>query len=347
MKVHITIFSLLLLMAGCGDDVNQNNESSENGKTVPVYAKQLHPTTFRHYLNIQGTVESDKTIFISPKTSATVEEVLVHAGDDVQRGDLLARLDGEITRSQVQEVKTRLELAEDLFERQKNLREQDIGSEVEFLQAKNQVESLRDQLSTLQEQYENYSIRATIGGTVNQVMLKEGETVGPTEPVFQIANSEDLKITAEISEAYITRVDKTDSVQVSFTSIDESFHKTLDVVSRVIDASNRTFRVEVDVPEMDTQIRPNMIAKLRINDFSRDNQIVVPVNTVQEGNSSNYLFVAEQGDGGWIAVQREVVPGLSYWNEIIIEEGLNPGDLLITTGYQDVVDGAAISIRKN
>lgn len=348
MKVHYITFSLLLVLAGCGNGGTENTESKKDD-AVPVYIQELQPGTFRHFLNIQGTVESDKTIFISPKTSATVEEVLVQAGDEVQQGALLARLDGEITRSQIEEVQTQLDLAEDLYQRQQNLREQNIGSEVELLQAENRVESLQKQLSTLREQFENYSIRATIGGTVNQVMLKEGETVRPTEPVFQIANSQDLKITAEVSEAYITRVDKTDSVFVSFTSIADSLHKTLDVVSRVIDESNRTFRIEVDVPEMDTdtQIRPNMIAKLQINDFSRNNQIVVPVNTVQEGNNSNYVFVAEQSNDGWIAVQKEVTTGLSYGNEIIIEEGLNPGDRLITTGYNEVVDGAAISISEN
>lgn len=346
MKVHFAIISLLLFLAGCGNGENENNEP-KNYDAVPVYTQELQPTTFNHYLNIQGTVESDKTIFVSPKTSATVEEVFVHAGDEVHRGDLLARLDGEITRSQIDEIQTQLDLAQNLYERRRNLREQKIGSEVELLQAENQVESLQKQLSTLREQFENYSVRATIGGTVNQVMLKEGETVGPTAPVFQIANSQDLKVTAEISEAYITQVDKTDSVLVSFTSIDEAFHKTLDVVSKVIDASNRTFRIEVDVPGTDNLIRPNMIAKLRINDFSRDNQIVGPINSVREGNNSHFVYVTKQSDEGWIAVQREVVTGLSYGNEIIIEKGLNPGDLLITTGYNDVVDGAAISIEEN
>lgn len=346
MKYSFTIITLLFVLAGCGNGP-ETAGSDQPENAVPVYVQELQPTTFRHYLNVQGTVESDKTIMISPKASATVEEVLVRAGERVDRGAVLARLDGEITRSQIQEVETQLELARTLYERQKNLREQDIGSEVEFLQARNQVESLENQLATLREQFENYTIRATIGGTVNRVMLKEGEMVGPTAPVFQLSNSEALEVISQISEAYITRVERTDSVEIGFTSIDETINKTLDVVSNVIDASNRTFEVKTDISSLDGLIRPNMIAKLKINDISEPNQIVVPVNTVQEANETSYVFVAEEGDNGWTAVQREVVPGMSYGNELVIKEGLNPGDLLITTGYAEVVDGDSISIKES
>lgn len=347
MKYSLKIIALLLFLAGCGNGPESESAESQPENEVPVYVQELQPTMFRHYLNVQGTVESDKTIMVTPKTSATVEQILVSAGDSVERGDVLARLEGEITRSQIREVETQLELAETLFERQQNLREQDIGSEVEFLQARNQVQSLENQLATLREQFENYTIRATIAGTVNRVMLKEGEMVGPTAPVFQLSNSEALDVTSQISEAYITRVERTDSVEISFTSIDEIIEKELDVVSNVINASNRTFEVKINITSLDGLIRPNMIAKLKINDISETNQIVVPVNTVQEANEISYVFVAEENNGEWIAVQKEVVPGMSYGNDLVIQEGLNPGDHLITTGYTEVVDGDPITIKEN
>lgn len=346
MKSHIALFALLLFISGCGN--GEPDESTENRRNAtPVYVDEVQRTDFRHYINVLGSVESDKTIMISPKVSATVNEVLVRAGQQVAKGDVLARLDGEITRSQIREVQTQLDLAENLLERQSNLRDQDIGSEVEFLQAQNQVESLQRQLATLNEQYENYTIRATISGTVDLVDMKVGETVGPGMPVIQLANSDALKVTARVSEAYITRITQTDSVEISFPSINETIKKQLDVVSRAINASNRTFGVEIFIPDGSEHIRPNMMAQVRINDLTLNDQIVVPANTVQQANSKSFVFLAEETDGGWIAINREVTTGYNYNNDLVITGGLDTGDRLITSGYANLSDRASISIQEN
>lgn len=348
MKSQLTLLALFLMFTACGNggqDANGDNQNLRN--TIPVHVEELQLSEFRHFVNVQGDVESDKTIMITPKLTATVVEILVRAGNDVKKGDVLARLDGDITRSQIKEVETQLELAKTLFERQKNLREQGIGSEVEFLQSKTQYEAANNQLSTLKEQYENYTVRAPISGTINYVGLKVGETVGPNEPVFQLANSDALKITAEVSEAYITRIDQTDSVEISFPSLDVVITKKLDVVSKVINPSNRTFRIEVYIPNQGGQIRPNMMAKLKINDVTLKNQIVVPVNTIQQALGTNYAFVAEENEDGWIASLKEVTFSQSYNNDLVITDGLQAGDLLITAGYANLSDGDAISIQEN
>ena len=347
MKSNVTLLALILFISACGNGGEDENAANEPERaTTPVHIQELQPSDFRHYINIQGDVESDKTIMITPKATATVDEILIRAGDEVQQGDVLARLDGEITRSQIKEVETQLELAKTLFERQQNLREQNIGSEVEFLQSKTQYESAKNQLTTLTEQYENYTIRATISGTVDQVTLKVGETVGPNAPVFQLTNSDALKVTASVSEAYILRVDQTDSVDISFSSIDEVISTRLDVVSKAINPSNRTFGVEIYIPNNDGNIRPNMMARVRINDLTLRDQIVVPSNTVQKANQVSYVYVAEETDTGWIATRKEVSPSQSYSNDLVIEEGLEAGDLLITAGYADLADGQPISIQE-
>ncbi|HET8866067.1 MAG TPA: efflux RND transporter periplasmic adaptor subunit [Gracilimonas sp.] len=347
MKFHITLLALVLFISACGNGGQNEDEANEPQQAAtPVYIQKLQPSDFRHYVSVQGDVESDKTIMISPKTTATVEEIQIRTGDNVQKGDVLARLDGEITRSQITEVETQLELAKTLFERQQNLREQNIGSEVEFLQAKTQYESAKNQLATLTEQYEDYTIRATISGTVDQVNLKVGETVGPNAPVFQISNSEALKVIASVSEAYILRVDQSDSVDISFSSLDEVISKKLDVVSKAINPSNRTFVVEINIPNNSGNIRPNMMASVKINDLTLRDQIVVPSNTVQNANQISYVYVAEETDAGWIASRKEVIPSQSYNNDLVIEEGLNAGDLLITDGYTDLADGQPISIQE-
>lgn len=346
MKPQFILLSLLLLVSACNNGETEEVRQNSNINATPVYVEELKPATFRHYVTVLGDVESDKTIMITPKVTATVEEILVRAGDDVKKGAILAKLDGKITRSQLQEAKSQFELAQTLYERQKNLSSQNIGSEVELLQSKTQYESAKNSLATLTEQYENYTISASISGTLNMVNLKVGETVGPGTAVFQLANSEALKVRAEISEAYITRIDQTDSAEIVFPSLGETITKKVDVVSKVINASNRTFGVEIYIPEANANIRPNMMARVKINDVVLRNQIVVPVNTIQKANNKSHVFVAIETDKGWTAAQREVTTAQSYNNDIVIREGLEYGDLLIITGYADLSDGQPIAIQE-
>ncbi|MDZ7658753.1 efflux RND transporter periplasmic adaptor subunit [Fodinibius sp.] len=344
-KLFVLAFSTLIFVSACGN--GPATENQEENDAVAVTIEEIQPSTFKHYLNIQGTVESDKTISITPKVTATVEEINVQAGDQVEKGTVLARLDGEVTRTQIEEVKTRLKLAETRYERQKNLREDNIGSEIQLLEVETQVRSLENQLATLQEQFEYYTIRATIGGTVNRVMLKEGETAVPSSPAFQIANAEALKVTAEISEAYITRIDRTDSVRVRFPSLNREITKTIDVVSKVIDPSNRTFSIEIYISNLDETVRPNMLAKLRVNDVTRANEVVVPLNAVQQPEGDAFVYLAKQGDPSWIASRQSIELGLSYNDQILIEEGLRPGDRLVTVGYNALSDQTPIAIQEN
>lgn len=344
-KLLAIALSSLMFLSACNSETAVENEDENN--VVNVNVEEVTPSTFNHYLNIQGTVESDKTISITPKTTATVEEITVQAGDVVEKGDVLARLDGEVTRTQIEEVKSQLKLAETRYERQKNLREDNIGSEIQLLEIETQVRSLENQLATLQEQYDNYVMRATIGGTVNRVFIKEGENVGPNGPSFQIANAEALKVTAEISESYINRVETTDSVTITLPSIDREITKPIDVVSKVIDPANRTFGIEVYIPNMDGMVRPNMMAKLKVNDYQRNNVLTVPINVVQSTNEGGYIYLAEESESGWVAKQQSVVTGNSYNENIIIEEGLQSGDQIITVGYNNLNDGDQISIQKN
>lgn len=345
MKKLLTIaLAVVVLTSACNNGPTPENNGDD---AVAVNVAEVTPSTFNHYLNIQGTVESDKTISISPKSTATVEQINVKAGDVVEKGAVLAKLDGEVTRTQIEEVKTQLRLAETRYERQKNLREDNIGSEIQLLEAETQVKSLENQLATLQEQYDNYTIKATIGGTVNRVMIKEGESANPAVPAFQIANSEALKVTAEISESYINRIERTDSITITLPSIDRQISKQIDVVSKVIDPANRTFAIEIYIPNIDGMVRPNMLAKLKINDYQRENVLIVPINVVQTTNDEGYLYVAEQTESGWTASQRSVTTGASYQDKIIVEEGLEPGDRIIRVGYNSLNDGDLISIQEN
>lgn len=351
MKNYYLLLSLLVLFIGCeskGNSSDENSTANANSQdAVPVSVEQVQPSSFNHYISIQGAVESDKTIMISPKASGTVEEVLVEAGDRVRKGQVLARLDGEITKSQINEVKTQLELARTMYERRKNLRDKDIGSEIQFLQAKNNVASLESQLATLREQYENYQIKTSIGGRLSRVTIKEGENVGPSVPVFQVANSSALKVTAEVSESYLSTVDETDSVTISFPSVNEQLTKRIDVVSEVIDPANRTFSIEVFIDNDGGKIRPNMLAKLKINDYTRHDVLTTSLNNINKSNGDGFLYVVEETDGGLRAQKQTVQTGASYGEGVIITGGLSVGDRIITVGGNSVSDSDPITIVEN
>ena len=348
MKSKTSIIVLLLLLGACGNgDKEVISSEQSNDKKVSVYVEEIQPSTFRHYLNIQGDVESDNTIMITPEVNATVEKINVRLGDKVKKNDVLAELDGKITKSQIKQVESQLELSKTIYERQKNLRNQNIGSEVDFLQAKTQYESAQSQLNTLSEQLGNYTIRATISGVVNQVNVKVGENVSPAASAFQLANSTSLKVTAEVSERYITTVDEKDSVEISFPSLQTSVKKRLNVVSKVINSSNRTFEVEIYITDLNGSIRPNMMASLKINDIILKDKIVVPLNTVQKANNESFVYVAKKSDNGMQAIKRTVTLGDTYNNSIVVETGLEAGEKLINAGYTELFDKALISIQEN
>jgi|AntRauTorcE11898_2_1112593.scaffolds.fasta_scaffold11680_2 RND family efflux transporter MFP subunit len=345
---------LVIFTAACGGDNaasdradNTAADDSSSVKGTPVSVRQIMPSTFRHFINVQGSVESDKTIMISPKVSGTVEGVMVNAGEQVQRDQALAQLDGQVTQSRINELKTNLKLARDVFQRRKNLREKNIGSEVEFLKAQNKVESLESQLATLREQFGNFTIRTSISGRVSQVNIKEGESVSSGRPVFQVANAQALKVKADVSEAYLSTVDEKDSVVVSFSSINEQINGRLDVVNEVIDPSNRTFGIEVVIPSLENKIRPNMLAKLKINDITKRNALVASINNVQQNQGTNYLYRAEKTDSSWVAKRQQVSLGDIYNEHVIITEGLSAGDYIITAGDNGLGDDVPIRIVNN
>ncbi len=346
MKHHITlIIAFILLFAGCQNSNENNNTDSILDKAVPVYVEELKPQTFRHYLRVQGNVDSDNTIAIMPKMGGTVLEIHAKAGDVVKAGQVLAVLDGEIIKKQIKAIDTQLTLAEDMYQRQSKLREDNIGSEVEYLQIKTQVESLRDQKATLQEQYDNFVIRATIDGTIDRATLKLGETVGAERLAFQIVNSNDLKVIAELSESYINTLEESNEVEITFPSLDTKITTNIDVISRVINPFNRTFTIEIKIPNENGKIRPNMTSTLRINDYTAHNQMVIPANSLQISNGDRFVYVAVKDGDYWVAKRRDVKEGISAGNDLVITEGLQPGDLLITTGYNSISDNDYILIK--
>jgi len=372
---HIQVFAILgiLLIAGCApkdkraqlaklerqrDRLNQQIEklkseigpadeaAAQEGKTTYVAVQQISLSSFRHFIKVQGRVESDNNILIPAQTSGLVKKIYVDEGDRVSRGMLLAELDGAILEKSIAEVANSLELARTIFERQKRLWDKNIGSEIEFLRAKNTKENLEKKLETLEEQLKLTMITSPIGGTVDDILIKEGEMAGAGRGAIRIVQLSQLKITASLSENNISRVKRGDIVHVAVPVAGEELDLTISAVSQVIDPDNRTFEIEIEIPRDVKQLKPNMLAVVTVNDYTNHQALVVAQNIIQRTGDQKFVFAATDDNGQWIAQKRIIREGESYGGKTEITEGLQEGDLIITFGFQNLADGQPIAVEK-
>jgi RND family efflux transporter MFP subunit len=313
-------------------------------KLMYVAVKQTNPLVFQHFIKVQGTVESDNNILIPSQTSGIVKKILVDEGDRVTKGQLLAELDGAIYESSIAEMENALDLANTIFERRKRLWDKNIGSEIEFLQAKNNKENLEKRLETLNEQYQLTKITSPINGTVDDIMIKEGEMAAAGRGAIRIVQLSRLKIVAALSENHISRIKKNDIVSVEIPVLGLNFENSIGSVSQVIDPDNRTFDIEIEVPREQKNIKPNMLAVVTITDYTNPQAIVVPQNIIQKTGTENFLFSATKENGRWIASRKVVQTGENYNDRVEILAGINPGDFVVISGFQNLADGQRVSV---
>lgn len=323
-------------------------EGGEAPQEALAYVRgiEVRPTLFQHFIQAQGTVESDNNILIPAQSNGVVKKIHVRQGDSVRQGQLLAELDGAILESGIAELEHGLELATTIYERQDRLWKKNIGSELDYLTAKNNKEGLERKLETLQEQFKLTKIHAPINGTVDDVLIKEGEMAPAGFGTIRIVQLSQLKLKASLSENLISNVKRGDTVHVQIPVADREMELTIDAVSQVIDPNNRTFQIEIRIPAREKGLKPNMLAVITINDYSNPEALTVPQNVVQESGSESFLFVAEERDGGWIAQRRAVVSGENYGEQLEINEGLSAGEFVVTFGFQNLADGQPVSINR-
>merc|ERR1711916_10761 len=246
-------------------------------------------------------------------------------------------------RRNIQEVETQLELATIMFEKQKNLWEKEIGTEVQFLTAKNQKESLERRLETLREQQALSLVRAPISGTVDQLMSRTGETVGAGQPILMLVNNQDLSLKAEVSETYAPYIRRGDQVKVTFSILDRSFEAKVKRVGETINPTNRTFTVEVDLPRS-RDLKPNMYGQIAINDRTMEDAITVPQSLIQKSDDGEFVYVVEEQGGKWFARRRVIRTGLAYDGKVEVTDGLTAGQRLVVTGYTTLSDGQQVQM---
>ncbi|MBF8964333.1 efflux RND transporter periplasmic adaptor subunit [Pontibacter sp. FD36] len=311
-------------------------------KTVPVTVAQVQQDTFRHYLEVQGRADFDQNVLVSAKVPGVLTSVRVKRGDKVTKGQTMATIDAQVLEQNIAEVRTRLELANVAYERQKNLWDQKIGTEMQFLTAKNNKEALERSLATLQQQRDQYNVKAPVSGVVDNVIPNAGEAVAPGVGIIRVVNTNGSKIVAEVSEAYLTKISKGDEALIRFPDLNQEISATVDVVSSFINPSSRTFMIELRPKNVNIELRPNLVAVVRIQDYRKEDAIIIPVNLVQRDEKSQYVYVAQKQGERYVATRKEVETGVNYQGQVEVLNGLTAQDYIITAGYQSVNEGQPV-----
>jgi RND family efflux transporter MFP subunit len=331
--------SLKEKIAALEAEIAKSDTTSKEDKMKLVAVKDMTPETFKHYIEIQAKVEGDEDVIVSPESMGNVTALMVKAGDRVTKGQLLATIDDRMIRQGVAEAQTQLDLATQVFNRQKNLWDQKIGSEIQFLQAKTNKESLEKRVASLQEQLEMTRIKSPINGTVDRVDIKIGQAVAPGLPAFRVVNLNSLKVTGEVAESFISKVSRGNETLISIPDMNKEIVTKLDYAGRAVNPLNRTFNVEVRLQPKDGELHPNMVAVMKIVDYSAPATFVVPIAAVQKSSDGEFVYVAVQEGGRTIAKRKKVASGMISNGMTEIREGLAEGDRVITSGFQSIIEG--------
>jgi membrane fusion protein (multidrug efflux system) len=321
-------------------------DTNARSNAIAVTALEIEKGKFQNPFQVQGLVESDQNVLLSPEVPANVTQIYVKEGQRVSKGQVIASLDGSVANSQIAELETRLSLAKTSFEKQERLWKQNVGSEMQYLQAKNNYESLKRSISTAKSQLGKYTLRSPINGRVDEIMANPGELVGgmTSGPVARIVNLKDIKVKANVSERYVGQIEKGQDVKLYFPSLDLELNEKVSSVSDVIDPNNRTFVVYVKPTSNLDKLKPNLLAMLTAYDYIESAAISIPTKLVRTDGEKYFVYAIAVNGNKKSVEKRYIEIGKQFPSETIIESGLEPGDLLINEGVNRVIAGDEVKI---
>lgn len=319
--------------------------SNEDEEFVNIKTTRLENQKFEHFIEVTGKVEAEQDVDVSPESAGVIKEVLVTEGQQVTKGQIMARLNTDVLDRSIDELQVQLDLAITNYERQKNLWDQNIGAEMEYLQAKNNKESLEKRIKSLKTQIEMSEVKSPINGVVDVVYQEKGNIGSPQVPFAKVINTSKIKIYGEISETYITKVKKGDDVEIRFPALDKTVHAKINQIGNTIDPNNRTFRVRININNPTNLIKPNLVSVISLRDYVNESAIVVPLLYVKEDFNGHYTYIVEKENGKDVARKVYVTPGVTNNNMTEINDGLSAGMKIISEGYNQVVNGTAVQIN--
>lgn len=322
----------------------KGNKAPESEALVSVVT--VKDTVFNHYLEIQGNVNTKENILVQPEFSGTLTALNVKAGQRVSKGQILGKVDDAGMSQQLASIENQYALAKTTFERQKNLWDKKIGSEIQFLQAQAQMISAQKSVAQMRAQVAKTVIRAPFSGTIDEVFVERGQVVAPSpQGLMRIVNLSNMYVSTTVPETYIGKLKPGTEVDVFLTSLGKTYKGKVRQVANFINPSNRSFGIEVSVPNPDNLLRPNQVAKLKIIDYTVNNAIIVPTNVVQEdGEHNKFVFIATNVTGKKGVAKKVVVKvGKSSDNVTEILSGLTANDVIVTEGANNIADGMKLN----
>jgi membrane fusion protein, multidrug efflux system len=319
----------------------------QNRKATLITTLPVSQTKFEHYVELSGSVKSRKNVVISAENMGNIQSILVKEGAEVNKGQLILSMDTELYQRGLEQLDTEYALAKTMFEKQENLWKQNIGTEVQYLQAKNRKEGLENQIANIKTQISKSQVRSPFAGTIEEVLVKEGEMATTGMPLVRIVNHKDMYVKADLSEAHIGKFKKGDKLIISFPSVSQDIETVISSVGQVIDENNRTFSIEASLPETALKIKPNLIAILKIKDYEVTDAVVVPSKLIQKDNTGEFVFITTGDSTESVAKKIQVSRGITYKNRTMITEGLQGNELLVNEGFRDVTDGSKVKVVNN
>ncbi len=318
---------------------------NENTGKILVSVKRIKPEKFEHFHIVNGTVEAVKAAVISPEISGRIKTIYVYEGQRVKKGEVLAELNSSVIKSSILELKGSLDLANTLFKKRESLWKKNIGSEIQYLEAKNRKEALEKKIETLKNQLDMAVIKAPINGIVDNVEKKSGELAMPGLPIMEVVNLKEVYIKSDVSESYLSKIHIGDETRITFPSFpDMEWTGKILRVGNTINPLNRTFKVTVKLNNSEELLKPNLVAVLKLRDFSDENAMVVPSIIIKNDINGSYLYRVVSDGKLNIAEKMYVKTGKMSKDEILITEGINYGDLVIVKGYNLVKNKSLVEL---
>ncbi len=325
-------------------EIQKMSGNTATEKTKLVEVTELINQDFAHYIELQGKITTENVSYVTPRgMGGQVKSIYVKEGDIVKKGQLLMKLEDGIIQQNIKQVESQLSFAKNIFERQENLWKEGIGTEVQYLSAKNNVESLDKQLDLVKEQLSTTSVYAQVSGIIEDVNIRVGETfMGSPMAGITIVNPSAMKAVVDVPENYVSKIRKGMPVVINVPDLNQSFNSSISLISETINVTSRSFVAESKVGG-NGNLKPNQIAIVKILDHEAKNAIVIPVETVQSDEKGKYVYVAIQEGNKTVARKRVITIGEFYDELIEVNAGLATSDKLITKGYQGLYDGQLIS----
>ena len=316
---------------------------NDNRSLVTTIALKL--SKFQHSVEVRGTVKARGNITISPEMPARVTKVLVKEGQKVKMGQTLVTQDNEVLQNNIAELRTSLNLARTIYTRQKKLWDKNIGSEVQYLKAKNNKNSLERKLATAKSQLAKTIITAPFSGTIDKVDVRVGQNVQPGMPIIRLVSLADMYIKASVSESFVGKFESGQEVDIYLPSTGEKITAKISAIGQVIEPKNRTFELEVIIPTSDN-IKPNMVALLNMADYENEEALTIPTNIIFTDNKGVFVYQLKQAEGKDVAIRTDVTLGLTAGLNTEIKAGLTEGDIIIDKGIYDISNGSQVKIAE-